>query len=257
MPDYGGQILDARTTGYVEAVVERLRAELGEALAGVYLFGSVALDDYRPPRSDLDIAAVAARALSPGQAQRVAARLDHVRLPCPARRLELVIYGRERLAAGDVSFELDLNTGPGLQEWRDDARQAPTHWFVLDVAIGRAHGRTIMGPPPAEVFPDQPRERVVDAVRQSLDWHVEHGGEEGDAEADAADVVLNACRACRFLEEGTWASKTEAGRWALSRAAPAVVVRQALGRREAGEGGPPAAAAREFAAEVRRLTAGQ
>ena len=249
-------MLDARTGGYVEAVVERLRGELGGALAGVYLFGSVALDDYRPPRSDLDIAAVAAPALRPGQAQRVAARLDHARLPCPARRLELVIYGRRRLAAGDVSFELDLNTGPGLQEWRDDARQAPTHWFVLDVAIGRAHGRAVTGPPPAELFPDQPHERIVGAIGQSLDWHVEHGGDEGDAEPDAADVVLNACRAWRFLEEGTWSSKSEAGRWALSRAAPAVVVGQALARREAGEDGPSAVRAREFAAEVRRLAEG-
>ena len=178
----------------------RLGAELGQGLTGVYLFGSVALDDYHPPRSDLDIAVVAARALRPGEAERLAARLDHRRVPCPARRLELVIYSRERLAVGDVAFELDLNTGPGLQEWRDDAREAPAHWFVLDVAIGRAHGRAVTGPPPAELFPDLPRAQIVHAIRASLDWHIEHGAGEGDAGTDAVDTVLNACRAWLFLE---------------------------------------------------------
>lgn len=234
-------------------MVERLRADLGDALTGVYLFGSVALDDYRPPHSDLDIAVVAARSLRPGEGERVAGRLDHGCVPCPARRLELVIYAQGRLAAGDVTFELDLNTGPGLQEWRDDPRAAPAHWFVLDVAIGRGHGRIVTGPPPADVFPDQPEERIVRAIRESLDWHIDHGTGEGDAEADAADTVLNACRAWRFLEEGIWSSKTQAGRWALSRADRSVVVGEALARREAGEPGPSAAEARRFALDVRRL----
>ena len=246
-------MVDARTGGYVDAVVELLRGELGEDLAGVYLFGSVALEDYRPPRSDLDIAVVTERRLRPPEGASLAAPLDHRRLACPARRLELVVYARERLAAAEVAFELDLNTGPGLYEWRDDPRTAPSPWFVLDVAIGREHGRAVIGPPAGDVFPVQPEDRIIRAIGDSLDWHIGHGRDADGGEADPADTVLNACRAWRFLEERTWSSKTRAGRWALGRNDSSPVVAQALARREAGEPGPAAAAAQEFAAGVRRL----
>ena len=248
---YLGAILDANTTGYLDALLERLGQELGEGLAGAYLFGSVALEDYRPPRSDLDVAVVSARPLTQAQRERLAARLDHRNLACPARKLELVVYEKGRLAAGEVAFELDLNTGPGLHDWRDDPEASPSHWYVLDVAIGHEHGRTVVGPPVATLFPALEHERILQAIRESLDWHIDSGGT-GDAEADPADTVLNACRGWRFLEEGTWSSKSRAGRWALSRTARTDVVGEALARREHGERGPSAAAARRFAAAVRR-----
>ena len=100
--------------------MQLLARELGPGLTGVYLFGSVALGDYRSPCSDLDVAVVAARRLAAQEKERLADLLDHRHLPCPARKLELVIYERGGLGRGDVSFELDLNTGPGLHRWRVD-----------------------------------------------------------------------------------------------------------------------------------------
>src|SRR4051794_37591888 len=122
-------MLDPATAAYADALAQRLAEELGSDLTGVYLFGSVALCDYRRLRSDLDVAVVAARPLHPEEKRRLADRLDHRSLPCPARKLELVVYERGRLARGEVSFELDLNTGPGLHEWRVDPAASPTHWF--------------------------------------------------------------------------------------------------------------------------------
>ena len=223
--------------------------ELGGPLAGAYLFGSVALDDYRPPRSDLDVAIVATRRLGPTAGARLAARLDHRQLPCPARGLELVVYAEESLVAGRVAFELNLNTGPGLHEWQTDPGSVPIHWFVLDVAIGRERGKTLVGPPPADLFPPLPRERILSAIRESLDWHIDHGG----GEADPADTVLNACRAWRFLDEGRWSSKSQAGAWALARAGASGAVEEALARRGGARAGPSAEAARGFASQVRLL----
>jgi hypothetical protein len=225
-------------------------------LTGIYLFGSAALADYHPPRSDLDVAVVAERPLAVEEKERLAADLDHRNLPCPARKLELVVYERGRLARGDVSFELDLNTGPGLQRWRTDAADSPSHWYVIDVSIGRAHGRALAGPPADAVFPEQEDRRIREAIRESLDWHVRHAATGDDSEsATPADLVLNACRGWRFLEERQWSSKGEAGRWAAGRSgSPAPG--QAIDFRE-GRGPPPhLAVAREFAEQVLALVVG-
>ena len=223
--------------------------ELGSDLTGVYLFGSAALGDYRPHRSDLDVAVVAGCPLTAPVKARVVEVLDHRVLPCPARKLELVVYERGRLSRGDVSCELDLNTGAGGREWRTSSAEA--HWYVLDVAIGRERGVALSGPPPPSVFPDQPRERILAAVRASLDWHSDHAE---DPVVDPGDVVLNACRAWRWLEEGEWCPKGAAGRWAVARGAGEVVT-TALAH-HAGEKSPPAPSdARIFARAVRERAA--
>jgi predicted nucleotidyltransferase len=247
IPSTGGAILDSRTSAYTEALVGRVRQELGDDVIGIYLFGSAALQDYRPPRSDLDVAVVAAGPLTDERKERLADRLAHRRFPCPARKLELVVYEQRRLAAGDVSFELDLNTGPGLHEWRTDPATAPAHWFVLDVAIARDRAPALAGPPAAEVFPEQDRGRILHALRESLHWHLDH------AEAEPADKVLNACRAWHFTAEGTWASKTDAGRWATAQMDDPTVVKQALDHREGLGTGPVQETASEFAGFVRGL----
>ncbi len=220
---------------------------------GIYLFGSAALSDYHPPRSDLDVAIVAARPLSRREKERLADRLDHRNLPCPARKLELVVYEGARLECGDVSFELDLNTGPGLHKWRSDPAGAPSHWYVIDVAIGRARGRALAGPPADSVFPAQDDRRIREAIRESLVWHIRHAAAEADPESAApADIVLNACRTWRFLEEGNWSSKGAAGCWAAARSG-SPVPGQALAFRE-GRGSPPELTlACEFAERVLTL----
>lgn len=160
------------------------------------------------------MAVVAGRALAYPEKERLARAFDHRALPCPARKLELVVYERGRLARGDVVFELDLNTGPGVHAWRTDPGGAPGHWYVLDVAIGRKRGIALSGPPPEAVFGEQDRGRIVAAVRESLAWHIDHAD---DAAVDPGDVVLNACRAWRWLEEDEWSAKGAAGRWAAAR----------------------------------------
>ena len=219
---------------------------LGPDLTGVYLLGSAALGDYRAGRSDLDLAVVVARRLGEPEKERLAGRLDHRTLPCPARKLELVVYERDRLRREDVSFELDLNTGPGLHEWRGDPSASPRHWFVLDVAIGREHATALAGPPAREVFPEQGRGEILRALRESLDWQADL--------AEPGDLVLNACRTWRFVEECAWSSKSEAARWAMRRSPDPSIVR-ALGAREGRRPGPSRSEARPFAEEVRARVA--
>jgi hypothetical protein len=72
--------------------------------------------------------------------------------------LELVVYARDDLAEPrGPAFHLYPNTGPRMAHHAAyDPSDNPRFWFVLDVAIGRAAGRALAGPPAAEVLPELP-----------------------------------------------------------------------------------------------------
>ncbi|HWT22918.1 MAG TPA: nucleotidyltransferase domain-containing protein, partial [Solirubrobacteraceae bacterium] len=195
---------------YLGVLVERLRAHLGDGLAGAWLFGSGALGDFDRARSDLDVQAVAEEAPPLAAREALAAALSHEALACPVRGLEFVLYTRAGLADPDgPAFVLNLNTGPRMERHvAYDAGEDPRFWFVLDVAIGREAGRPLAGPPPAEVFPRLPRTLVVAALRDALGWHVAH---------DPAAAVLAACRAWAWARDGRWLPKGDAARWAARR----------------------------------------
>jgi hypothetical protein len=91
--------LGARETGYPDRLVDRPGAALGRDLVGVSLIGSGALGDFIRGTSDLDVAVVARTSLAPNTKARLAGMVSHGVLPCPARRLELVVYAAERLAS--------------------------------------------------------------------------------------------------------------------------------------------------------------
>jgi Domain of unknown function (DUF4111)/Nucleotidyltransferase domain len=218
---------------YAHELAERLTGVLAGELVGAYLVGSLALGGYEPGRSDVDVAALVRRPLSVVEKEAVVATCRHEALPCRARKLELVVSVPDRIP----DFELNLNSGAGEHHVDLDALRASDHWYVIDAAIARAAGVPVVGPPPGEVFPELPRVMVVSALRASIRWQVEH-------ELPPDDIVLNAARTRRFLDEGVWSSKAEAGEWALARLPDREVVEAALALRR---GEPGADLSRESA----------
>ena len=72
----------------------------------------------------------------------------------PGRRgLELVLYPEPRSPPrpGDHGSRSTSTPAPDAFHVSFDPADEPAHWFVLDLAILRAHGRTLTGPPPAEL----------------------------------------------------------------------------------------------------------
>jgi hypothetical protein len=208
---YARLVVDER--GYLDAVTARVRSELGPSVSAVTLVGSAGAGWYEPGVSDLDVAVVVRHALEPERGRSLAAGLSHARLPCPARRLELVVYRRAELAdpGPAVPFELNLNTGRGMSDHvglRPGAE--PAHWFLLDLSIARERSMPLYGPPLRSLVGEIPRALVLDALRASLDWYAR-------GEPDAAATVLAACRAWHYAEEGEWASKRDAAEWAAAR----------------------------------------
>lgn len=212
---------------YLRRVCERIEEAFGADLVGVYLLGSLALGGYLPGRSDIDVAVVVGGRHARSGPSALAEALDDAELPCPARKLELVVYPDDALRGPLASLHwlLNLNTGSGIGlRVSEDPRSAPRHWFVLDVAIAKEHARPLVGIPPSLVFPELERVRVLDAVRASLDWHHEH-------DRAGVDAVLNACRGLRFAETGDWVSKDDAAAWGRAEGPDPELVTAALDAR--------------------------
>jgi predicted nucleotidyltransferase len=195
---------------YLDELTQRLRALLGEELVGVYAGGSCALGGYEPGRSDLDVAAVVREKLASGGADRIVAAVRHESLPCPARKLELVIYRAEaaRSASVDAAFELNLNTGAHEPLRVDtEVQSGEEHWFAIDRSVLAGHGVALMGPPAASVFAAPPRDALLPVLAGVLRWYRRN-------EPESDDAVLNAGRSLRFAAEGVWRAKPDLRAWA-------------------------------------------
>jgi aminoglycoside adenylyltransferase-like protein len=213
----------ALVEGCARAAAAWLGRRLGDDLVAVWLGGSGALGGVAPD-SDVDLVAVCAAAPAPATARAVAAGLADLAMTWPLRGLELVLYPRAALAAPAArpGFVVNLNAGPRMPYRLSlDPASEPPHWFLLDLAILRDHGRPLAGPPPRELIGPIPRRRVLEALGESLAWHRAH-------QSALQQAVLNACRGWRFTEEGVWSSKDDAGAWALARTDDPATVAAAL-----------------------------
>jgi hypothetical protein len=229
---------EADVRAYLAELARRCAAEFGDDLVGVYVGGSLALDGYRPGRSDIDSAVVCRDVLSESAKRTLVDRLRHEALPCPARGVELVVYRAEVAAAGgaEPGFEVELNTGArmGFRATFDPADRPEadgSFWYAIDRSILAGNGRALVGPPAARVFGSPPDDVLVGLLVRSLDWHL------ASPVPLADDAVLNACRALHRSRTGVWPSKAAAGRAVLADAgADRELIGQAMAARE---GGPP------------------
>lgn len=208
---------------YLDRLVGALTEQLGNRLVGVYLFGSAAYGAYQPGFSDLDVQAVTTEVLPAHTRRSIAEAISQRRLPCPARKLEFVCYTASAIdpASRHPRFELNYNTGAGEGDHLTlDPAAESSHWFLLDIAMGRTLGRALIGPPPEAVFAPIPRLWVLEGIADSLAWH-EHN------ERASANSVLNACRGWRYAATGVMGSKQDGAIWAMQQPECPPVVRQA------------------------------
>ena len=192
-----------RTSRYLDELARRAGAILGEQLVGVYAGGSLALGGFDPGRSDIDVAVVVESPLSGDQRNRLVTSLRHEALPCPARKLELVVYRLRtaRSASATRDFELNLNTGEGLPLHLDiGATAGPSFWFPIDRSILAQSGVAIQGPPAEEVFAPIPAADLRPVLEEANRWH---------REDPSTDAEANLARAERFLREGRWVAKRD------------------------------------------------
>jgi predicted nucleotidyltransferase len=175
--------------GYLDELVRRLAALV--ELDAVYVLGSAAQGAYEHGRSDVDVVAVTARPSTQAEKEALATAAES--LPCPARKLEFVVYAR-----GAERHELNVNTGELVHFDPDDDA---AFWFVLDRSIAEQHSIALLGPSWNEVFDSVPRETVAKALDEASSF---------TAWDDPRGAEIAAARARIWRETGEWVSKAEA-----------------------------------------------
>ncbi|KAL4755899.1 uncharacterized protein BDW70DRAFT_145733 [Aspergillus foveolatus] len=193
---------------YLTRLLDTLQQELKDNLLAVYLFGSAGYDAYEPDTSDVDVYAVIDEPIS--DYKQLSRKISHASIPCPARKLEFVLFTKANAAlqTNSPQFEMNLNTGRDMEDdyINLDPSTDPRFWFLIDLAMGRVLGTALFGPPAGEVFAAPKLEWILDSLIESLDWHRQQL-------LLTSDGVLNACRALRFARTGTWGSKKDGGNW--------------------------------------------
>jgi hypothetical protein len=205
-------------TEIVEALLAGLRDALGGNLVGVYLRGSLALGDFIPATSDIDVLAVTERPID--AVEFTALGVLHAQLavlPNPyAHRLEMAYLDRGALRRFTPGLRHPtLGQGEMLtwSEHRDN--------WVLERWTVREHGVVLCGPAPQPLIdwiaPDALREAVYARLRDWADW----ADQPDDPEwllplSHKAYVVETMCRALYTMTHGTLCTKPGGVTWAMA-----------------------------------------
>lgn len=184
---------------YLDALTGRLREALGPELRAVYLTGSAAVDAYRAGSSDIDVL-VAVEDAARDRLDAVVARCAHATLPCPATKLELVVYETRALAVATARprWSLNFDTGANTHHVGFDADAEPAHWFVLDLAFARHHARPLLGPPAHELIAEDWDAAVPAALEAMVEWY---------ESCEPENAAVARARADHWLTKGTFAPK--------------------------------------------------
>jgi hypothetical protein len=213
---------------FAQALAGACAAVLGEAVAGVILHGSLALGDYVPGRSDVDLLVVVDDPLGDARfdalTQAMASRRPEAPGPVDLRLVTRQVAASPTPAPPmDAYLRLTPTCGVRVEERRHPAERD----LAVELSVCRAHGRSLLGAAPAELIGEVPDRWVVAAGDAQLaDWQAI-----GDDPPYAELTVLTACRVWRFAEEGRHCSKAAAAEWALRRDPSLQVVRDALHQR--------------------------
>ncbi len=236
----------------VDAFLAALDAAAPGWAEGLYLTGSLALDDFRPGQSDVDFLAIGARALSGAEAEAVIAAAPGL------RAFDGLFLTWDDLAAGpDALRGRRLHLHEGRAALEDAASLAdPIAWATLAQS-----GIAARGPAPGafSLWHDDARARSWIVENLNLYWRrrqraashlLSPAGLQALSPWFAQWSTLGPARMLATLETGKIVSKTEAGRWAIAALDPrwTPVLEEAL-RLRTGEGAPrfPSAFARRRA----------
>jgi Domain of unknown function (DUF4111) len=232
------------------AVGRALIDALGEDIVGGYLHGSAVLGGFRWDRSDLDILALSSGVLSDQHVDRVVRAL--AALPYPANGLEFSLMTAGEASAPEFPaprFQLHVTTDGWDRAGRviDGRARAGDPDLVLHLAVCRARGLAVVGPPPRAALAAIPDATVLSSMRDEIGWARAH--------APVEYLVLTSARAWLFAAARRIASKIEAGEWAAERYAEPGVIEAALARQRGTEAEIARDAAERLARHVERLAA--
>jgi predicted nucleotidyltransferase len=215
------------------AFAERISASCGqvldEILASVVVHGSLALDDYTPGHSDVDLLGIVDRPLLDLEIASLTRVLAAEQAQAPGP-VDLRVVTRAAAATPSEAPPMELYVRLDGSAPPDVESRHPEPDLVVEFSICLQHGRALLGAEPRAAISEVPDDWVLLAGDAQLArWQ-----SLTDDAPHAALMVLTACRIWRFSEERTHCSKAAAGSWALARDPSLTAVRDAL-RQRAGD----------------------
>lgn len=212
------ELLPQNVAQLLDILLARLQHELGDELLGLYVRGSLALGDFIPATSDVDVLAVLEHAVSPALFARLAelhATLANFAHPY-ATRLEMVYFDRAAVRRFVPNQKHPTLGQGGRLVWEEHhANWIFERWTV------REHGVTLYGPDPRTLIDPISKEELRAAARGRLhDW-ADWAAAPEDPEfllprAHQAYVIETMCRALVTVANGELGSKPRAVAWALA-----------------------------------------
>jgi streptomycin 3"-adenylyltransferase len=222
---------DSQTTAYLDDIKATLRRIAKGNLLGLYATGSLGFGDYVRGRSDIDLLGVLRQPLAGETKCELKEQLAHDRLSCPAHGLDFAMVVADVAAFPSRRPLRDFGISTG-HTWKTETSDGEEE-DLLHFAICRQCAIALEGPAPREVFGSVPQDWLLEEMSAGLRWHA---GKIFDSYHDPLGQfsTLNACRAMYFMEHKVFCSKTDGGRWVLSREPDNRVVAVALANRNAG-----------------------
>lgn len=194
-----------------------LRSVLGDAVVGVYLFGSAVIGGLRPD-SDVDVLAVAHRPMSKDARQRLARGLMEVSGEpgegASARPVELTVVRLSDVVPWRFPPQSEFVYGEWLRQsvdLRAGARPGPDPDLAIVLATVRQGSIAMLGPRVEELLETVPPADVRQAIAESLPTLVQC------AEGDERNVLLTLARMWMTSDTGEIMPKDVAAAWALTR----------------------------------------
>lgn len=207
----------ALPTAQVTAVSTAVQDVLGQAIAGMYLFGSALVGGLRPA-SDLDLFVVVERPTTESERALLVRRLTPIssRLERPDtwRPVELTVVVGSEVRPWRHPARMEFQFGEWMrQELEAGAVPGPRANADLAVLISMVRGssRSLVGRPATELLAAVPVADLKNAMVAGVPDLL------ADVETDTTNVLLTLARIWRTLETGEFSSKDSAADWALSR----------------------------------------
>lgn len=191
-----------------------MRGELGDALLGLYLYGSAASGDYLAGISDVDLLAVTATEADERGLAGLRRMHDAVARGHPAwdDHIEVQYMPRAALATFRTQPGTIVAISPGEPiHFREADRLWTMNWYDV-----QENGVTLFGPPSSTFVPLIGCDEFVAAVRSMMPWWVDNAAERAGRPGSRAYVILTMCRTLYTSRTGHQASKEDAAGWAES-----------------------------------------
>ncbi len=197
---------------FLDLILSRMQAIVGEKLVGLYLFGSLVVGDFDYEISDIDL--LAATTADVDENEFNALEKMHDELVESNRqwknRLEIAYLSLDALKTFKTQTSQAAIISPGEPF---HFKESEKHWLI-DWYIVRKKGITLFGPPPAGIIEPIEQDEFIQAVReQAIEWrdYVKHAKHSRPYQGY---VILTVCRAFYAVTNGEQVSKKRAALWA-------------------------------------------